>query len=75
MQNELSNQSYIDTDEIILHIFLNIPNDEHNLKQINKQWKDVINTYNLNYTSWIKPENKKKLRILSGKIEVFNQPK
>lgn len=64
-------------DETILDIFLSIPRyweDEHNLKKINKQWKSVIENYNLKYSSWINPENKKRLGILSGEIKVFNQP-
>lgn len=43
-------------DEIVLKIFYSIPEKwkhEHQLKLINKQWKRVIEYYNLHFTNWI----------------------
>jgi len=65
-------------DDVILNIFLCIPRyweEEYNLNKLNRQWRRVINNFNLNYTSWINLENRKRLSILSGKIEVFDEPK
>lgn len=65
------------SDDIILHIFLNVSRyweDEYNLKTLNRQWKRVIDNYNLTYTSWIIPKNRKRLTTFSGKIEVFDKP-
>ncbi len=66
------------SDDIILHIFLSTFRyweEEGNLKRLNRHWRRVINNFNLTSTSWIIPENRKRLTILSGKIEVFYQPK
>ena len=54
------------TDDIVLQIYISIPNNwmyEERLKRINKQWKRVIDIYNLNYTSWINIDNKTRLTI------------
>ena len=56
------------SDDIILHIFLNVSRyweDEYNLKILNRQWKRVIDNFNLTYTSWIIPKNRKRLTTFS----------
>lgn len=56
------------SDDIILRIFLNVSRyweDEYNLKTLNRQWKRVIDNFNLTYTSWIIPKNRKRLTTFS----------